>query len=387
MNSKQQPKILIKTRESNDPSVGASSSGSKRTPTILKAAASSNAAPHGQQTQKSGTKIENKQPTKTAAPTDPYCFTPMDRSVVLLKNQLNYRMLDFLHDTNQDYVVVGVIGGQGVGKSTVLNMVNRNLYSKKSKETPDNVFPVHEKLTIFGENEVRLFITEDRLILLDSTEPLISHTRKDFIQHEQEELKRMMILLRLCHVILIVQEEWYNIRLMRTLMWAEMMSQFNPSTHQRKLVFIKNKVVPHCQASECRVKMLRLYKNMFNGTKIFSTVHRARDADQSKGNPEVLNFVELPLLEKGDAGAEMSQNLKDRLLYLRNLVYGGRQTIMANNCSEKAWGQALVKLVDGQDGNLFNDRYDKLKDKYNLHNHIKIMDHPYRDALGGHHIE
>uniref|UniRef100_A0A182K430 G domain-containing protein n=1 Tax=Anopheles christyi TaxID=43041 RepID=A0A182K430_9DIPT len=381
---KQQPKILLKTRSTDDPAAGPSTSTPRRTPTIL-----ASAAPHTGGLSK-GSESRHAATVKslpaTAAP-DPYSYTPMDGSLVLLKNHnaINYRTLDFLHETNQDYVVIGTIGMPGAGKSTVLNLLNTNLYSPDQGDNrTQTIFPVHNTINIAGENEVRMHITEDRLILLDCCEPVFGHARKDFIQQEQDELKKLMILLRICHVILLVQEEYYNIRLMRTLMWAEMMTQVH-SDLPTKLVFIRNKVVPHGIGHDPRDRIINLYRQMFLNVSSFSVTSPSFSGD-SGAQEELFNYIEFPMVQKGNT-VGITEHLKETILSLRQIVYAGRETITTRNCSEKAWGQALVKLIDCPEGNFFVDKYEKLKEKYNLHNHVKIVEHSYRDPTGLHFVE
>ncbi|XP_049296696.1 uncharacterized protein LOC125770769 isoform X2 [Anopheles funestus] len=386
MSGKQQPKILIKSRPTDDSAAGPSVAMPRRTPTIL-----ANVAPQIAGSSKSADSRHGAPSKSLPVPTapDPYSYTPMDGSLVLLKNHnaINYRTLDFLHETNQDYVVIGTIGMPGVGKSTVLNLLNTNLYSPDQTDNKgDCIFPVHGAINIAGENEVRMHITEDRLVLLDCCEPVFGHARKDFIQHEQDELKKLMILLRICHVIFVVQEEYYNIRLMRTLMWAEMMTQVH-SNLPTKLVFIRNKVVPHSESHDSRERMINLYKQMFLNTSSFAVTSTCFGGDTGVQEEEIFNYIEFPVLEKGCDTVIITEHLKEIILLLRQMVYAGRNAIMAQNCSEKAWGQALVKLVDCPESNFFVDKYEKLKEKYNLHNHVKIVEHSYRDPTGLHFVE
>ncbi|XP_050095821.1 protein SMG9 isoform X2 [Anopheles aquasalis] len=294
----QQPKLLLKPRDSDLPPISASSSKivAKKNPTILTPNASGISTIKERPTSvvsTSGKSIEHKHaPAATASP-DPSIFNAtMSTSLTLIRNQnaFNYRVLDFLHETNQDYIVVGVVGAQAVGKSTVLNMLNQHLFigDPTKRNNADRVFPIHDKINIFGDNEVKIFITEDRLVLLDYTEPLIGQIRKDFIQHEQEELKRMMLLLKICHVLLIVQEEYYNIRIMRSLVCAKMMSQNIGPT---KFVFVRNKAIGHSSTtSDARTLMLQLYKRIFNES-IFQDL-------EYDGKQEAISYVEIPILKK-----------------------------------------------------------------------------------------
>ncbi|XP_053673295.1 protein SMG9-like [Anopheles nili] len=384
MSGKQQPKILLKSRPIDEAVAGFSTIASRRTPTILASTTPQNVA-----TSK-GADVRYaaaSRPIPTSTPPDPYSFTQMNGSFVLLKNHnaINYRTLDFLHEINQDYIVVGTIGMPGVGKSTVLNLLNLNLYSSDQvDDKTENIFPVHNAVNISGENEVRMHITSDRLILLDCTEPIFGHTRRDFIQYEQDELRKLITLVRICHVILVVQEEYYNIRLMRSLMWAEMMTQMH-SKLPTKLVFIRNKVSLCDLNPDPRDRIINLYKQMFRSTLVFSVMSLDFNGD-TNAQEETFNYIEFPVLGKGDS-IKMTEHLKEAILSLRKMVYAGREAIMASNCTEKVWGQSLVKLVDCPESNFFLDKYEKLKDKYNLHNHVKIVEHSYRDSTGLHFIE
>ncbi|XP_035791374.1 protein SMG9-like [Anopheles albimanus] len=375
MNNLKQPKILLKPRDTDLLPISASSNMvAKKNQTVLTPTAPGISTIKERPTSVINTSvksIEHKYAPAAAAAPDPSVFNQtMGSSLTLIRNQnaFNYRVLDFLHETNQDYIVVGVVGAQAVGKSTLLNMLNQHLFIKdptKRKNT-NTVFPVHDKINIFGENEVKIFITQDRLILLDYTEPLIGQIRKDFIQHEQEDLKRMLLLLKICHVLLIVQEEYYNIRIIRSLVCAKMMSQNIGPT---KFVFVRNKVIVHSStASVARTLMLQMYQRIFNESICHDLEHDASNIKQ-----EAISYVEIPFLEKGST-MQHNEHLKRALFYLRKCIFSCRVIVVSKNCSEKAWGHALLKLMDNPESNFFLDKYEKLKEKYNLHNHVKIAD-------------
>uniref|UniRef100_A0A182NLU6 G domain-containing protein n=1 Tax=Anopheles dirus TaxID=7168 RepID=A0A182NLU6_9DIPT len=362
MSGKQPPKILLKPRPAEDSSTRPPTvAGPRRTPTTILANANQQNVTASKGPAESRRHAGTSKPGSSAAIPDPYNYTPTNGSLVLLKNHnaINYAALDFLHETNQDYVVIGTIGMSGVGKSTVLNLLNTNLSS--SSRTGSNAagkgFPVHSSINISGENEVRMQITTDRLILLDCSEP-----------HEQDELRTLIIFLRICHVIFIVQEEYYNVRLMRSFMWAEMMTQVHRPV-PTKLVFIRNKVLPLSITDDSRERMLKLYKQMFQNAPSLS-VTRTCFTGELGAPEEVFNYIELPMIKRGADGLPITDEpLKKTILSLRKLVYGVRDSVKGRNCTEKAWGHVLVKLVDCPESNLFMDKYEKLKEKYNLHNH------------------
>uniref|UniRef100_A0A2M4CZK8 Protein SMG9 n=1 Tax=Anopheles darlingi TaxID=43151 RepID=A0A2M4CZK8_ANODA len=341
MSNRHQPKILLKPRDKDLLPITASSNKivGKKNPTILTSGASAFSTIKERPTSTgstSGNSIDYKHAPPAAALPDASMFNPtMSSSLTLIRNQnaFNYRVLDFLHETNQDYIVVGVIGAQAVGKSTVLNMLNQHLFTREPTKTSytDNVFPVHDKINIFGDNEVKMFITEDRLVLLDYTEPMIGQIRKDFIQHEQDELKRMMLLLKICHVLLIVQEEYYNIRIMRSLVCAKMMSQ---NIDPMKFVFIRNKAVEHSSTgSDARTLMLQLYQRIFND-----------QHDASNDRQESISFVEIPILEKG-CPLPPRVHVKSGFFFFRLFFFRCGACIVMNTCSEPSLVYAFVFLV------------------------------------------
>lgn len=58
----------------------------------------------------------------------------MTKSVKLIEDGLLYsdRLQDYLQESN-DFIVVGIVGAQGVGKSTILNMLSQSKVSEKLK--------------------------------------------------------------------------------------------------------------------------------------------------------------------------------------------------------------------------------------------------------------
>lgn len=70
-------------------------------------------------------------------------------------------------------------------------------------------------VTITFHAEIRMFITPDRIILLDSSPVMGSRGRKDFIIGELDDLRRIILLLNTCHVLIVMLDDNFNINFIR----------------------------------------------------------------------------------------------------------------------------------------------------------------------------
>lgn len=137
---------------------------------------------------------------------------------------------------NEEFTVIGVIGGQGVGKSTLLNELS-------GWEGPHPIFATQTGyMQLQCEHQtvgVDLYITPERLILLD-TQPFFSSSALlnmqkvefplgDIVSHEHllrvQALQIDLLLLSICHLVLVVQESEPDLLLWRTLRTASMLKQ------------------------------------------------------------------------------------------------------------------------------------------------------------------
>ncbi|KAL9692700.1 hypothetical protein quinque_000027, partial [Culex quinquefasciatus] len=92
-----------------------------------------------------------------------------------------------------------------------------------------------------------MFITMDRIVLLDSAPVMSSRGRKDFIIGEMDDLRRILLLFNTCHVLIVMLEDDFNINFIRLLLCAEMMiqkEQKNAHHLSPRLVFVKTKCEP-----------------------------------------------------------------------------------------------------------------------------------------------
>lgn len=158
--------------------------------------------------------------------------------------QWNDSALEMLLDQT-DFLVVGVIGPQGVGKSTILSVLGG---AGPFTDPRSSVFPVQSRqVQEDGTNQttgIDLAVTQERVILLD-TQPLLSAALLDRLIHhdrnippeytspenynEIQSLQIVTFLLTVCHVILVVQDWFTDLTVLRLLKTAEMLKPSSTS--------------------------------------------------------------------------------------------------------------------------------------------------------------
>uniref|UniRef100_T1J0F4 BTB domain-containing protein n=1 Tax=Strigamia maritima TaxID=126957 RepID=T1J0F4_STRMM len=152
--------------------------------------------------------------------------------------------VEFLQDQT-DYFVIGVIGFQGVGKSTLLSYLAGN----KPEESPKSyIFKAQTRelreLGEHGTNGIDIFITPERVIILD-VQPVLSASVMDhMMQYEKKysteypsvesalEIQSLQItsfLMAVCHTILLVQDWFCDATLLRFIHTAEMLKPSTPA--------------------------------------------------------------------------------------------------------------------------------------------------------------
>ena len=205
--------------------------------------------------------------------------------------------MDLLQDQN-DFMVVGILGMQGVGKSTVLSLIAGNHLKDAQKlflfkqQTPEA-----RERACHMTTGIDLAVTGERIILLD-TQPILSpslleqsihYDRKstsDFIGSSSIEIQSLQIaafLLTACHVIIVVQDWFTDSYIFKFLQTAEMLKPVTtPPSHdnssatesdqadiQPVLVFVHNKLDSNMFNIRAIMGMNEVMSNMVK----FSNVH------------------------------------------------------------------------------------------------------------------
>lgn len=313
--SSKQPTILIKPRE-------------KQSSDDVAEPAKKTIMQNEAHTSQSTLPIAPAPPPATESSTTSHTLKVMTKSVKFLEDGsiCSDFLQDFLGDNN-DFLVVGITGGQGCGKSTILNLlaqpvlteiikqrifkgavINKakseddlnlteqlHIADKKVRRRP-NLFKM-ENLDDVEANRnctagIDLYITENRVVFLDC-QPLLSVTLLDELMKSEakrssivtdflctensgeiQSLQFMALLMSICHVMMFVQDTFYDTNMIRFLKTAEMLKPTiaNPEEdfpeHFPHLILVHNKAeMEYFQPSKFRM-VQQMYRLMLNDTRL-----------------------------------------------------------------------------------------------------------------------
>ncbi|KAG8187784.1 hypothetical protein JTE90_025822 [Oedothorax gibbosus] len=169
--------------------------------------------------------------------------------------------LEYLHDAT-DFYVIGVLGLQGVGKSTIMSIIS-GIHSERSKW---QLFkPQTNDLKEIGEHctsGIDMYVSSQRIILLD-TQPVMSASVMDhMIQYEKkppggpdyhsvenallmQSLQQAAFLMAVCHTIISVQDWFIDLNYLRFLLSAEMLKPTTPINMHEQIPEETSEYYPH----------------------------------------------------------------------------------------------------------------------------------------------
>lgn len=152
--------------------------------------------------------------------------------------EVNESIVNSLKQTNSEFTVIGIIGTEGIGKSTIMSSLVKPISDSKSAAFPIHSHPL-SKLQSYPDG-INMIITPNRTILLD-TPSIFSPSLKNYIMPKVKQpgctedelynilmLRLSLLLLRVCHV-LIIATEWPVPSAMRLLLQTAF------STHKKLL--------------------------------------------------------------------------------------------------------------------------------------------------------
>ncbi|WAR03861.1 SMG9-like protein [Mya arenaria] len=162
-----------------------------------------------------------------------------------------------------DFLVVGVVGLQGSGKSTILSLLAGNTDTDPSRNYifPAQTREVREECGHMT-NGIDIHVTSQRVILLDS-----------------QSMQHVSFLLTVCNVVLVVQDWFTDMALLRFLLTAEMLKPSTP-THDTSstsddqpdfyphVVFVQNKARREDFSVENFTAMQKTLANIFADSKL-----------------------------------------------------------------------------------------------------------------------
>lgn len=209
-----------------------------------------------------------------------------------------------------------------------------------------------------------MFISEDRLIVLDCEPFLVNHLHKEYILNELDEIKIIILLLNICHTLIVVENATINPSLMRLLVCAEMMkTQLKElgSDHCAMLTFIQNKAGKEALKPEALERRQHLYQLIMKSTALdinFLAFPDVRDFDTNR-------------ISDYDTVRQYVLECRKRVLMTKNVNFATQIPIF----NEKIWLQMVAKAWEANGSNYFLKKYLSLKEKFNLLNHVSINDH------------
>nr|CAD7202185.1 unnamed protein product [Timema douglasi] len=311
--------------------------------------------------------------------TNPLSAPPeMKGSVKLVDDffQFNDSCLEYLLDQN-DFMVVGCLGLQGVGKSTLMSLLAGNLPNENNK----NAYVFRPQSSEHHESGghctvgVDLCVTSNRVILLD-TQPMLSPSVMDRTMQQDgkkftlttasgeftptentmeiQSLQIAAFLLSVCHVVILVQDWFFDPNIIRFLQSAEMLKPSTPTTSQDEeiieyfphVMFLQNKSQP----TDFSPVQVQLMQNVYNSAFLRSRLQIQSGVGIANGNVmkcltpttcgEPINLYLLPEIKEVEEKGHFRGHpgFEELLSKLRNHIHGvARQPITHTVLSEKNW--------------------------------------------------
>lgn len=231
--------------------------------------------------------------------------------------QVQTHAQDFLIETNTDFVVVGVIGTQGAGKSFIMNMLIDDAVHfddaaqvKKLLGGRSGLFQMRHQMKESLSNMcctegIQMYITRHRTILLDCSPLLCNPYKKEAILNEIDDLKMIIFLLSVCNTLIVVEDGGFNMHLLRLLLTAESMkidvhdSELSERKHSPNLLLFKNKCQNHEFMMEAKQRTCDLYRAYFQFSGL-SVTHTAKDQENVSitRSRDDLNIFHFPWIDE-----------------------------------------------------------------------------------------
>ncbi|XP_012270694.1 protein SMG9 [Orussus abietinus] len=297
------------------------------------------------------------------------CIKFMDENMQLCENPL-----EFLYD-QQDFLVVGSLGAQGVGKSTILSLLTSNY-------APD-VFPVqslsHHESGANCTNGIDFFVTKNRVIYLD-TQPILSasvidytasfdqkKSPTDFVNVETnlelQSLQFAAFLYSVCHIVIFVQDWFVDPNIVRFLQTAEMLKPSTTNMDQDyveyypHLLFLHNKA----EVQDFMPSSIETMKDFYNKVFASSRLQTHSGLDMSSTSTEgQLNLFLIPEI-KPDEETLIGENEKHLIEKLRMKIHGvSRSAMMPSSLTEKNWYHYVSKVMDAIKKSHLSSEYGRL---------------------------
>uniref|UniRef100_A0A034WE58 Protein SMG9 n=1 Tax=Bactrocera dorsalis TaxID=27457 RepID=A0A034WE58_BACDO len=304
-------------------------------------------------------------------------------TVISSTGAINASTRKLLMKGNTDFLVVGVVGTQGVGKSTIMNIlanddINYDYYLKLFVEE-DSFFPTklkpHKCSARSRTESTHMFITGDRLILLDSPPVMCNSYRKDMTTNELDDLRQIISFLSVCHLLIVVQDDYFNMNFIRLLQFAEIMkpTQDNKpfvSNYFPNVLFVKNRAKRQDFTTSQKERMDRMLRALFKDSQL--RIYKGQTAEQQKQKKtrptereRQINTFLLPEVDENHDNSTFHKPLREIIDEFRSLVFMTPRNDMytgASELTEAIWFELLTKLT--QDTQQFFNTYEEIQRKH-----------------------
>ncbi|BFG02384.1 protein SMG9 [Drosophila madeirensis] len=279
--------------------------------------------------------------------------------LIVSNGVFNANARKLFHKTNTDFTVIGVLGGQGVGKSTLLNLLAaerpleydyyQHLFAKEADEctfhTRHKCKPSasqSQKSIMRPRTEaLQFFITRERFILLD-TPPLLVANGKDADYLELHSLAPMTQMLSVCHILLLAIDEvsLEQLHLLHTAL--RLRPRFPCKGYVRDylphVMFVRTRAQRQHFEPRQRERLDKQLVHLFGNTGLH--IYRGR------GDARCLNSFMLPEVSGNEATAHHAC-LGELVRQFRERVFSTTRVSMCqnNDLSEAIWFELLAESV------------------------------------------
>ncbi|XP_064556277.1 protein SMG9 [Drosophila montana] len=262
------------------------------------------------------------------------------------------------HKSNTDFAVIGVLGAQSVGKSTLLNLLAaerssdydyyQHLFAPEADEctfaTRHRAKPQQALQVLRPRTEtLQFFITRERYVLLDTAPMLSGSTAKEADYLDLQTLSTMMQLLSVCHVLLLALDESVGLEQLRLLHAALRLRPRAPCKgyvrdYLPQLLFVRTRAQRPDYEPASRERLDRQLELLFEGTGL--PIYRGR------GESRILNSIQLPELYSNAAVAHHA-SAAELVRQFRERVFGMVRISMcqSNDFSETLWFELLAETT------------------------------------------
>lgn len=351
------PTFILKTREGESRAVSPSQRNGSKKETDSSAAVSS----------------KQQDPARTILST---CLE-MNGSVKFMDEnmQLCESPLEYLYD-QQDFLVVGCLGAQGVGKSTIMSLFT-------SDYAPE-IFPIqdtsHHESGANCTTGVDMFVTKNRVIYLD-TQPILSGSTMDYSSSyeqkkpsadfvntdtnlELQSLQFAAFLFSVCHVIIFVQDWFVDPNLVRFLQTAEMLKPSSTTNMDQDyieyyphIVFLHNKAELDDFTPGAMEKMKEFYNKVFSSSRLQTHSGLDMSVDSTEGG---FNLFLIPRI-RPEEEPTMRQSEEKLIDKLRTKIHGvSRNPMTPSTLTEKNWYHYVSKVMEAIKKSHLSSEYGRL---------------------------